>query len=262
MSSTSVTSALLFQVRTRVGVQGTASGVHCNVYQGRFSRRAAERSRSLPSRLHRRPGSLGARTRSKDVRVFEGLVIGAVFTEKVTATGKVERHAWEQLREEACLPMSRRFEHVLVWALDRWSRERSFVKAIGSVEESRSSGSSSTVSRSLSWILEKKVCPIWQGISCVGSFRQSPPSRPYVGPNKRSWPCGRSRKGDEPQRADGSLEDPRRLRLSSSRRSERLHGEGYNWREVALRLHIKATCARNGSRPTSGVQTRRPKSPA
>lgn len=64
-----------------------------------------------------------------------GWPIGCVFTEKLSASGKVEREAWTRLREEARLPMTRRFERVLVWALDRWSREPSFVKAVGSIED-------------------------------------------------------------------------------------------------------------------------------
>lgn len=74
----------------------------------------------------------------RDLRAYaerRGWPIGCVFTEKLSASGKAERAAWEQLRAEACLPTTRRFERVLVWALDRWSREPSFVRAIGSIEE-------------------------------------------------------------------------------------------------------------------------------
>lgn len=68
-----------------------------------------------------------ARTRGWDV--------SCVFAEKIPASGKVERAAWDALRKEACLPSTRRFYRVLVWALDRWSREPSFVRAIGSIED-------------------------------------------------------------------------------------------------------------------------------
>lgn len=61
--------------------------------------------------------------------------VACVFAEKTSAAGKVQRQAWDLLRTEACLPMSRTFERVLVWALDRWSRDPSFVKAIGSIED-------------------------------------------------------------------------------------------------------------------------------
>lgn len=64
-----------------------------------------------------------------------GWNVSRAYTEKTTASGKVEREAWEQLRKDACLPMTRGFEHVLVWSLDRWSREPSFVRAVGSIED-------------------------------------------------------------------------------------------------------------------------------
>lgn len=62
-------------------------------------------------------------------------IVSRVYAEKKTATGKVERAAWDELRKRACLPTLRGFERVLVWSLDRWSRDPSFVKAIGSIEE-------------------------------------------------------------------------------------------------------------------------------
>jgi DNA invertase Pin-like site-specific DNA recombinase len=74
----------------------------------------------------------------RDLRAYasaRGWEIGCVYAEKLSARGSIHRDAWHELREEACLPMTRRFERVLVWALDRWSREPSFVKAVGSIEE-------------------------------------------------------------------------------------------------------------------------------
>lgn len=56
-------------------------------------------------------------------------------TERVSDSGRVERQAWEELRKEACLPITCRFERLLTWTLDKWSREPSFVRAMGSIEE-------------------------------------------------------------------------------------------------------------------------------
>lgn len=67
-------------------------------------------------------------------------VVTRVFAEKNTATGRVERAAWEELRERASHPDFREFDRVLVWALDRWSRDPSFVRAIGSIEELEAHG--------------------------------------------------------------------------------------------------------------------------
>ena len=48
------------------------------------------------------------------------------YAEKVTGTGKVERKAYERLLRDAG---ERRFDHLVVWALDRFSREETFTKA-------------------------------------------------------------------------------------------------------------------------------------
>lgn len=74
----------------------------------------------------------------RELRAYAGSrrwVVARVFAEKTTASGKVERAAWEELRALACYPGRRGFARVLVWSLDRWSRDPSFVKAIGSIEE-------------------------------------------------------------------------------------------------------------------------------
>ncbi|HEV2520709.1 MAG TPA: recombinase family protein [Thermoplasmata archaeon] len=65
-------------------------------------------------------------------------VIGT-YREKTTAIGRVEREQFEQLLHDAAQP-ERGWRRVLVWALDRWSREYSFVKAVGSIEQLESSG--------------------------------------------------------------------------------------------------------------------------
>jgi DNA invertase Pin-like site-specific DNA recombinase len=66
-----------------------------------------------------------------------GWAVTATYAEKVSASGRVERAAFEELRSAALkleAPL-RPFDRVLVWSLDRWSREPSFVRAIGSIEE-------------------------------------------------------------------------------------------------------------------------------
>lgn len=65
----------------------------------------------------------------------KGWVVVSAYREKASASGRVEREQFEQLRRDARLPEDRGFGHILVWALDRWSREQSFVKAVGSIEE-------------------------------------------------------------------------------------------------------------------------------
>ncbi|HEV2519112.1 MAG TPA: recombinase family protein [Thermoplasmata archaeon] len=57
----------------------------------------------------------------------------AVYSEKVTGTGRVERKEYERLLVDATRP-ERPWDHLLVWSLDRWSRDPSFVQAVGSIE--------------------------------------------------------------------------------------------------------------------------------
>ncbi|MGA7860673.1 MAG: recombinase family protein [Thermoplasmata archaeon] len=57
------------------------------------------------------------------------------YVEKMTGTGRIQRREWERLRRDARLRSERRFDRVLVWSLDRWSRDPKFTAAIGSIEE-------------------------------------------------------------------------------------------------------------------------------
>ena len=61
-----------------------------------------------------------------------GWGVSARYAEKVSATGKVERKEYEKLLRDASSP-ERRWSHVLVWSLDRFSREATFTKATQAV---------------------------------------------------------------------------------------------------------------------------------
>lgn len=62
-----------------------------------------------------------------------GWIVVGTYREKISASGRVERQQFEQLLSDASDP-ERGWRRVLVWALDRWSRDPSFVNAIGSIE--------------------------------------------------------------------------------------------------------------------------------
>ena len=51
------------------------------------------------------------------------------YREKVSGTGKVLREQYEMLLVDASSP-SRQWQHLLIWSLDRFSREQMFTKAI------------------------------------------------------------------------------------------------------------------------------------
>ncbi len=57
-----------------------------------------------------------------------GWVIEKAYSEKVSGTGKVERKEYDRLILDAARP-NRSWTHVLVWALDRFSREATFTRA-------------------------------------------------------------------------------------------------------------------------------------
>ena len=61
------------------------------------------------------------------------------YQEKVPARGLVPREQFEQIRKDAQDP-GRGWDHLLVWSLDRWSREERFTRAIATVEELEARG--------------------------------------------------------------------------------------------------------------------------
>ena len=78
----------------------------------------------------------------RDLRAYatsRGWDMVAVYQEKLSATGKVERPAYEHLLKDATNP-ERAWGHVLVWSLDRWSRSTRFSEAVRSIEEVEACG--------------------------------------------------------------------------------------------------------------------------
>ncbi|MHB1887207.1 MAG: recombinase family protein, partial [Acidimicrobiales bacterium] len=61
-----------------------------------------------------------------------GWEVLAVYAEKVSGTGKVERREYDRLLADANL-RGRSWDHLLVWALDRFSREATFTRATQAV---------------------------------------------------------------------------------------------------------------------------------
>ena len=61
------------------------------------------------------------------------------FEEKVSATGKVERKEYDRLLLEAEDP-DRKWKHLIVWSLDRFSREERFTRAVDAVLDLEAKG--------------------------------------------------------------------------------------------------------------------------
>jgi DNA invertase Pin-like site-specific DNA recombinase len=78
----------------------------------------------------------------RELRVYaeqRGWSVACVYAEKTGASGRVARAEHEALLLEAQSAV-RGWRRVLVWSIDRWSREPSFVKTVGSIEQLESAG--------------------------------------------------------------------------------------------------------------------------
>ena len=171
--------------------------------------------------------------------------VTAVFAEKTSASGKIERVAWEALQKEACLPATRRrFDRVLVWSLDRWSRDPSFVRAIGSIENLETLGihwhsyrdpeldSGEDFSFSVTRQVLRALKPV---ISAFESRRRS--ERTRVAMQEIKSGRRRTRSGRPPGRQP---------RVTESKRASilRFRDQGLTWPQVAGRVGLPAgTCA-------------------
>ncbi|MCI4369659.1 MAG: recombinase family protein [Thermoplasmata archaeon] len=68
-----------------------------------------------------------------------GWEVVKVYSEKVSGTGKVERAEYDRLLKDARAP-DRAWTHLLVWSLDRFSREATFTKATQAVLDLEAAG--------------------------------------------------------------------------------------------------------------------------
>lgn len=173
-----------------------------------------------------------------------GWEISRVYAEKSSATGRIERAAWERLRKDACLPGSRGFEHVLVWSLDRWSRDGSFVKAVGSIEDLEVLGirfhslkepaldSGDDDAPNLARDLLRGILPTIAKFEALRIRERTRVAMREIKEGRRRTRSGRR------------VGRPRRVTPELLQEIIRLRESGMRWAEVALRLHVPAASAR------------------
>lgn len=187
-----------------------------------------------------------------------GWTVTRVYAEKTTATGRLERAAFEQLRVDAANPHPG-WRRVLVWALDRWSREQSFVRAVGSIEELEVRGitwhslkepqldSGEGGSASLTRDLLRGILPT---IAKFESHRRAERTRVAMKeildgrrPTRSGLPVGR------PRRVTPELEEKiRRARWPEGAEAP------VPWKQVALQVHLPwSTCAKVRRYPASEI---------
>ena len=178
-----------------------------------------------------------------------GWSVTAVFAEKASASGRIEREAWEELQREACFPTTRRFDRVLVWALDRWSREPSFVRAVGSIERLEILGirwhslkepqldSGEDASPNLARDLLRGILPT---IAAFESRRRSERTRLAMQQIKSGR--RRTRTGRPPGRPR-KVQPQHERRILELRDTLKPNGQRRKWSEIALSVQLPAgTC--------------------
>jgi DNA invertase Pin-like site-specific DNA recombinase len=182
-----------------------------------------------------------------------GWEVSAVYSEKVSGTGRVERKEHERLLAEAARP-GRPWDHLLVWSLDRWSRDPSFVQAVGSIERLESAGvrfhslrepmldSSEDGTPNMGRDLLRAILPV---IAAFESRRRS--ERVRVAMREIREGRRKTRSGRPPGR-------PVRVTPEKAEAILRWKAQGFSWRDVAQRVGLpRGTCANVASRVRRGL---------
>lgn len=173
-----------------------------------------------------------------------GWTVVAVYSEKVSGTGKVERKEYERLLADARRP-KRTWEHLLVWSLDRWSREERFTRAVATIEELEAAGirfhslrepmldSPDDGSPNMGRDLLRAILPV---IAAFETRRRS--ERVRVAMREIKEGRRRTRSGRPPGR-------PRRVTEVLAEKAETLRQQGLAWSAVAQHVGLPAeTCRR------------------
>lgn len=188
-----------------------------------------------------------------------GWSVTAVYAEKVSGTGKVERVEYERLLSDARKP-DRIWTHLLVWSLDRFSREATFTRATQTILDLEAAGvrfhslKESTLDTpedgrpNLGRDVLLALLPV---ISAFESKRRSERVRVAM----RELREGRrlTRSGRPPGR-------PRRVTPELAARVRELRSRGLPWKEVAQHVGLPAgTCRKIGPDPAGRLSVTGPK---
>ncbi len=173
-----------------------------------------------------------------------GWVVATIYAEKVSGTGKVERREYERLLHDSHAP-ARSWTHLLVWALDRFSREPTFTQATQVVLDLEKAGIQfhSLKEPTLDTPEDGKpnlgrdvLLALLPVIASFESKRRSERVRMAMREIKEGR--RRTRSGRPPGR-------PRRVTPDHAAKAEALRAEGLPWATVAQRVGLpKETCRR------------------
>jgi DNA invertase Pin-like site-specific DNA recombinase len=171
-----------------------------------------------------------------------GWGVAVVYGEKVSGTGRVQRKEYERLLVAAREP-DRPWSHLLVWSLDRWSREERFSRAVATIEELEASGirfhslrepmldSSEDGTPNMGRDLLRAILPV---IAAFESRRRSERVRVAMAEIK----SGR-------RQARGKLGPAFKVDQRAIRKAEDLRKRGKTWGEVAQAVGIRSETIRS-----------------
>jgi DNA invertase Pin-like site-specific DNA recombinase len=175
----------------------------------------------------------------------QGWVVGATYREKVSGTGRVEREEYDRLLRDAGRP-DRGWETLLVWSLDRFSREERFDRAVGSVLDMEKGGvrfasfkepylSTPDPQDATAGFARNLLLSVTASVAAFESRRKSERVRVAM---------RAIREGRRPTRSGKPPGRPRRVTPEKAARIMELRGLKLKWREVAGRVGLPAgTCA-------------------
>ena len=185
----------------------------------------------------------------RDLRQYaegRGWSVVAVYQEKASAAGKVERDEYRRLWADAMRP-ERPFRHLLVWSLDRWSREDRLSRAFAALEALEEAGlqfhsfrepfldTSPDGSRSMERDMLRAVLPI---IAAFESRRRS---------ERTKLALREIGEGRRPTRSGRPVGRPVRVTPEKVRTIERLRSERLPWKQIAGKVGLPAETCRRAS---------------
>lgn len=189
----------------------------------------------------------------RELRTFvgaRGWEVAGVYSEKVSGTGRVERTEHDRLLRDAARP-DRGWDTILVWSLDRWSREERFDKAVGAVLDLEKGGirfvtlkepylSTPDPEDANAGFARNLLLGVVTSIAAFESRRKSERVRVAMREIREG------RRGTRSGRPPGR---PRRVTPEKAAKIIELRSTGLKWREVAPRVGLPAgTCAAVASR--------------
>lgn len=236
-----------------LGSNITLKGVH----PGPSSLPGFERSRQAALYLRVSTEDQDIAGQERDLRTYAGSQewpVAAVYREKVSGTVRAEREEFERLLRDAGRP-DRCWNTLLVWSLDRFSREERFDRAVGSVLDMEKGGvrfasfkepylSTPDPEDANAGFARNLLLGVVTSVAAFESRRKSERVRVAM---------REIREGRRPTRSGKPPGRPRRVTPEKAARIMELRALKLKWREVAGRVGLPAgTCASVWSKARKG----------